>query len=113
MMGAGRLDRRYQFQMRQEVEDGHGNSESEWVSVFEATGNRLLLRGGETVLASRLTGRTPMVLTVRNSESARRIAADWRVTDMRTGQLMAVREDPRESDNRAYLEMLVESGVAA
>lgn len=112
-MDAGRLDRRYQFSLRQEVDDGHGNHEGGWVPQFEAAGNRKFLRGGETVLASRLTGRTPAIVTIRNSENARRITADWRITDKRTGQTMAVREDPRESDNRAYLEMLVESGVAA
>ncbi len=63
-------------------------------------------------MASRLTAKGPVIVTIRNSTQARRIAPEWRAQDARTGVYYNVREQPREGESRAYLEMLVESGVA-
>jgi len=60
-------------------------------------------------------------VTIRTSTQARRITADWRAVDARAGQdehgkpriVYQIKEPPRESENRAYLEFLVVRGVAA
>lgn len=111
--GAGKLDRRFRFSRRIEVDDGHGNTVADLVLQFEMAGNRKYLRGGETVMASRLTAKTPAILTIRNCINARLIEAEWQAVDSRTGEIFQIKEAPQESDNRGYVEMLVASGVAA
>lgn len=112
-MTAGSLDRRLSFERRTEVKDGYGNVESEeWTPQFTAAANRKWLRGSEGVLAARLESRQPAILKIRNSGDARSISNDWRAVDTRDGTIYNIRENPKESDNRGYLEMLAESGVA-
>ena len=111
MVGAGKLDRRFSFYKRQEQDDGAGNTVSDWVLQFSQQGNRKWLRGGESVMAARLESRQPVILTVRASTQARAVNNDWRVVD-RDGTIYNVRENPKESDDRGFLEFLAESGVA-
>lgn len=111
-MQAGKLDRRLQFQRREEVDDGAGNTVADWVAQFECAANRKWLRGGESVLAARLESRQPVILTIRNSTSARQIGNDWRAVDLRDDRVFNVREIPKESDDCATLEMLAEAGVS-
>lgn len=110
--GAGTLDRRYRFEKRASISDGAGNHEGEWEHQFSLAGNRRYLRGGEGVLAARLTARQPVILTVRTCANARQITADWRAVDERAGTILNIREDPQESDSRGYMSMLAEGGVA-
>lgn len=110
--GAGRLDRRYSFYKRVEVADGAGNFEGGWQLQFEMAGNRKYLRGGEAVMASRLQAKSPVILTIRSCINSRLIKPDWRATDTRTGEEFNIREQPQESDNRGYMQMLAEAGVA-
>jgi len=111
-MTAGRLDRRYRFESRTSVEDGAGNFEGDWVPQYECSGGRKYLRAGEAVLAGRLTAKSPVILTIRNCIAARQIQPEWRAVDTRTLEVFAIKERPQESDNRGYMEMLCESGVA-
>lgn len=111
-MRAGELDRRLSFERRVEVDDGYGNTSGDWELQFTVAANRKWLRGGETVLAARLESRQPVILTIRNSAQARAITADWRAVDTRSGAVYNLRENPKEGESRAYLEMLAESGVA-
>lgn len=113
MVGAGKLDRRLRFDRPKQVSDGAGNFTDGWEEQFTVAANRKWLRGGESVLAARLEAKQPAIVTIRNSSSAREITADWRCVDVRAERVYAIRENPKESDNRGYLEFLVESGVAA
>lgn len=113
MAGAGKLDRRLSFYARVEQSDGAGNTAAPfWVFQFEVAAGRAFLKGGESVLAARLESRQPVVLTIRNSTQARQITNDWRAVDTRDGRNYNIRENPKETDDRAYLEFLCESGVA-
>lgn len=107
--------RRLQFEVRAApVDDGYGNTVAgEYTPQFEIWGWLKYLRGSETVLASRLEGRSPAIIAVRNSTNARRISNEWRVRDVGNGVLYQVKEPPRPTGQRAYLEMIAESGVAA
>ena len=111
MTGAGELDRRIRFEKRLEAEDGFGNEQGSWAEQFECWAKRQFLRGGEQVIASRLESRQPAILTVRNSVNTRMITSEWRAIDKRDGRIFNIREDPKESDDRAMLEMLAEAGV--
>lgn len=119
-MTAGRLTEHYAFQSRQTEDDGAGNEEGEWITRFTDRAGRLFLRGGEGVIAARLESRQPVVIRVRNSRRSREITADWRVVDIRAGNdeygqprvVFNIRETPKETDDRLFLEFLAEAGVA-
>lgn len=114
-MEAGRLDRRLQFQVRVELEDGHGNTVADWFPQFTIAANRkYYLRGaGESVMAARLAAKTFVTLMVRRSLATQQITPDWRAIDIRSGEVFNIREQPQESDDRGYLSFLAESGVAS
>ena len=62
-------------------------------------------------MEARLASRNPAVITIRNSERARQITSEWQVElRSRSGvtKVYAVKEDPRPSEQDAYLEMLAE-----
>ena len=113
MVGAGDLRERFTIQRRVNSQDGHGNSVGPWADQFTVWGGIEFRRGGEGVLAARLAARQPAILTIRNSAQARGILASDRAVNARTGEVFNIRELPREArENRGFLEMLVEAGVA-
>lgn len=113
-MNAGDLYRSVVFEAPTNAPDGHGGTEVGW----DATGgireraHFKFLRGGETVQAARLSGRQPVVVTVRNHPSILAINAGWRMRDLETGKSYNVRTDPVRTDDRVWAEILVEGGVA-
>lgn len=114
-MQAGDLDQRVAFDALVLVPDGHGGTETDWAQDEAATkvwANFRYLRGGETVIAARLDGRQPVVVTVRRNPETRRIDTSWRMRDLRTGVPYNIRSGPVPTDDRGYLEFTVESGVA-
>lgn len=114
MTGSGELDQRFRFEKRAEMDDGYGNTVAgAWELQFTVAAKRAFRRGGEQVLAARLQARQPAIITIRNSRQARQITAEWRAVDDRTGTVFAIREEPTETDDQLFLEMLAESGVAA
>jgi len=112
MVDAGLLNERFRFEKRSSVVDGYGNFEGAWTSQFTVYGRRQDLRGGETVMAARLTGRAPAILTIYNSLQARTITTDWRAVDTRNGDIWNIRSITRDED-RACLDLLCERGVAS
>lgn len=116
MTVAGQLNRRLTFQARAAIPsgDGAGNYEGDWADQFTVSARVLPRFGGETVLASRLTGTQPVTITVRSSSDTRRITADWRAIDAREGTVYAITSpamDPAEDG--AFLEMMATTGRAA
>lgn len=112
-MTAGELRYRFRFESRRTISDGAGNERAEFLAQFTVWTGYQPLRGGESVTAARLEARVPAILKIRNSLQARQIGSDWRAVNDRTGEIYAIREAPQETPDRAYLEMLVEGGVAA
>lgn len=64
------------------------------------------LRGGESVMQARLASKSPAIVTVRASTLTRSITSEWKLRI--DGSEFDAKEDPRESDDRASLELLVE-----
>lgn len=110
-MKAGELRQRFQFAFRQAAKDGIGNEQDTWIEQFEVWGKRTVLRGGENVMAARLEGTAPAVITIRSSIQARQITTDWRCTDFRTREVYNIRQVTL-SEKRDYIDLLVEKGVA-
>lgn len=111
-LGAGDLYYRVAFDRRAEVDDGYGNTVSDWVEQFQCRAAYHHLRGGESVMAGRLQGRHAQIIVVRASSQTRQVSTDWRVRDARNGEIFNIRDVTAETD-RALISMLCERGVAA
>ncbi|MGB3486672.1 MAG: phage head closure protein [Xanthobacteraceae bacterium] len=109
---AGDLYYRVHCQKRVERDDGYGNMVAEFTTQFTVRAAYRHLRGGETVMASRLENRHPVLITVRASSQTRQITSDWRLVDARDGIECAIRDVTPETD-RQFITFLCESGVAA
>lgn len=110
-METGKLTNRASFQKRIPHDDGYGNEIGGWGEIlFTRWCHVRFLRGGEAVIASRLEGRQQLILTVRSDSHTSAITSDMRcVID---GRAYNIREFPRPSEDRQFLEFLAESGVA-
>lgn len=112
MTGAGDLRERIAFDKRSTSSDGAGGITTGFSEQFVLWASYKHLRGGETVMAGRLEGRHTAVIRVRASVNSRLINADWRARDARTSATYAIR-DVTETPDRKWIDLLVESGVAA
>lgn len=91
--------------------DGQGGQEEGWTQAVSCRAHFRYLRGGETVQAARLEGRQPVVVTIRQSDAARSITPEWRMRDTRRHDVYNIRSIV-PSENRLYLELTCEKGVA-
>lgn len=111
--GAGALSEVVAFQVRSEADDGYGNPVTgDFATQFTEPARLRPLKGSEPVLAQRLVGVQPYVLTVRSSVRTRRVGVDWRAVNSRTGTTYNITAIVNPDERGAYLEMLVTSGVA-
>lgn len=112
-LGAGVLRHRFSIQRNMAEDDWSGHpAEPDWQEFLSVRAGIQFSRGGEAVLAARLTARQPAILTIRNSAAARGILPSDRAVNARTGEIFNIREQPREArENRGFLQMLVESGA--
>jgi len=110
---AGQLHERVEFQKRAYVDDGYGNEQASFEAVFETRAAYNLMRGSESVIASRLTGVQPMTVTIRSTINARSVQPDWRMVDQNTGKLYAITAVMQDFDNKSWLDLIVTEGVAA
>jgi head-tail adaptor len=100
------------FDNPRETVDDYGGVATAFGEGYRCRAKFLYLRGGETVQASRLEGRQPVVVTIRQSALARTITADWRMRDVRRGDTYNIRSIVPSND-RGWLELTCEKGVAA
>ena len=115
------MQMRIVFDSPSPVSDGQGGQEDGWTEEFETDARFTWLRGGETVMASRLEGRQPVVIRVRKSGLSDAITTDWRIRDTRdgafdsseywTGPVYNIRSIVPTDDRRWY-DITAESGVA-
>ena len=112
MMDVGKLDYLVVFEQPGDVTDDYGNLTGGWVNPVTADAAFMFLRGGETVQASRLAGRQPIVVTVHDTSQTRAVNTSWRLRNARTGEIYNIRSGPVPTDNHQFVEFTVESGVA-
>ena len=108
--GGGQLIELVAFDDRVAQADGMGNTEGDWQEQFQCRAGYTYLRGGEAVMASRLEGVQPIQVRIRSTPETRRIEADWRMRDMRSGIAFAIKSIA--APDRAFLDLVVQSGVA-
>ncbi|MBW9113149.1 head-tail adaptor protein [Rhizobium cauense] len=121
---AGRLNEKVAFDERADQEDGHGNVQDAFVEQFQRRAGFTYMRGGETVIASRLEGRQPTIVRVRRDSDTLKIGPDWRMRDSRNGSWQGTDENRywdgpiyavrsiAPTEDRQFLDIMVESGVA-
>ncbi|MBX8785275.1 head-tail adaptor protein [Ochrobactrum sp. GRS2] len=124
MIDAGQMDYSVAFDAPAKIPDGHGGTETGWTADNQAVKEYAAfryLRGGETVLASRLQGKQPVVVTVYSNSATRQITTAWRMRDVRAGSYDAKgkwRGDVYNirsivpTNDRQFLEITAERGVA-
>lgn len=112
-MKSGDLTFRVAFDAPLATADGQGGVVRGWdEGQVECQAHIRYLRGGETVIAARLAGVQPAVVTIRNAEAARAIRHYWRMRDLRSGAIYALKTDPIPTDDRAFLEITATGGVS-
>lgn len=114
MAAIGALRERVRFEARGYVEgDLTGNPQSgPWGEVHSCAAQITPKLGGETVLASRLTGIQPMLITVRLCKALAAFSTDWRIVDVRKKIAYNVTAACNPDEKRRYLEILAVSGEA-
>lgn len=109
-MKAGELSERFSFEKRETLAgDDYGVAEGEWIEQFTCWTKKVPLRRGESVMASRLSGVQPFILTIRASSQSRLIQTDWRAKDTRTGDFYNIRTVEPSAD-RASIDLLIDGG---
>lgn len=115
---AQQLRERVTFQYREY--DGRPGTSNDWTDQFTLAARlKPRLVGNETVIAGRMTGQQPYVMTVRSDRRSRSVDASWRAYDARKG--MAESGEPFRlfeilsvtdvgEDNR-FLDFLVREGA--
>ena len=107
-MEAGDLTKCAMFLRPEMGRDSDGNQILAYVDDHAGWVHLRPLRGGEGVMAARMASKAPAIVTLRASVNARRVTSEWRVRV--DGRIYEAKEDPRETQDRAYLEMLIEAG---
>lgn len=83
--GAGSLRGLVHCQELGNVDDGYGNTNDGWLTKATVAAGFMPLRGTETVMAARLAGKQPYVVTIRSSDQTRAMTPAWRLVDARAG----------------------------
>lgn len=109
------LRTRVHLQSRGTVPDGFGNMVpgGEFETRHTAWANLHPLRGGETVIASRLEGRQPYLVTMRSSSETREMNESWRIVEKSDpSRVYAITSPPTDPDGRrAWIEALAVLGA--
>lgn len=111
MSGAGEFWHRVAFEKRSATSDGAGGTTTAFAEQFVNSASYRRAGGSEAVMAGRLEGRHTQIVRVRASPRTRLATTDWRLKDTRTGVYFNIR-DITLTEDRAYLDLLCESGVA-
>lgn len=102
----GQLTKRATLLEPIEAVDADGQLVQSWRERGTVWCNIRWLRGGESVMQARLASKSPAIVTVRASTLTRRVSSEWNLRI--DGREFDAKEDPRETDDRAFFEVLVE-----
>lgn len=95
-----------------EVDDGDGGTKLEFDTIATVDAGFKPLRGGEQVMASRLAGKAPYIVTIRSSALTRTITPAHQLQDARDTSRMFDIKAISDPDNKgAWLEILAEQVV--
>lgn len=108
----GELRTKIALQVRGEGDDGYGNTVTgPFETQAEVWAKFQYLRGGEEVMAGRLSGKQPAIITVRQNTATRAVTTSWRILT-KDGEAWNIRAITDPENKRAWFEILAEKGVA-
>lgn len=115
---AGQLRERVYFQRRGTTDDGYGNEEGAFERFYPAgsgsvSAEIMPVRGGEQILAARLTGTTMFEVTLRWCSGLANLQADDRCINARTGEVYNIRSIVNPDMKSRWLALTCELGVAS
>lgn len=112
-MNAGKLFFSLRFESPSSIDDGAGNYSDDWTPEFTNRAGIKPLKGGESIIAARLSGTQPVIITVRRTPRTLDIKPEWRAVDARSGEIYQLKAPPADmTGERMYLDILAEQGVA-
>jgi head-tail adaptor len=112
-MGSGDLRGRFTFLSISPSTGALGTKRGTPVAEFTIPGQLIPRFGGEQVMAGRLQSVQPFTLRVRQGTRTRRITTDWQAQNLKTGETFNIRTIADPNQKRMWLDLLIESGVAA
>lgn len=112
-MEAGKLRESITFSSRTSTPDEYGNPETGgFTDEFTVSARVRVLKGGEGVLAVRLQGTQPVLITVRSSPDTKQITTEWRAVDANdASKIYNIRAVTPDEVGDA-IDLLCEQGVA-
>lgn len=112
-MTPGKRREKLHFQARPTGDDGYGNESGPFATVFTEYAELLPLKGGgESVLASRLSGVQPYIIRVPGSAAARNVTTAWRAVDARNqSRIFNITSVANFDQRNAYIDMMARQGV--
>lgn len=112
-MSAGELREELRFERRATTpDDGYGNVEGHWEELYCCRARVRPDRGGEEVLARRLSGVTSYRIRIRSCRDARMIGTDCRAVDTRSGAVFNLTSIINADERDRYLDITATQGVA-
>lgn len=103
MPNAGDLRDRVRLQQR--ARDENGDRLGDFTDAHTVWAQIRYLRGSEPVVAARLQGQQPVVITVRASGQTRAVETSWRALNARSGEVYEI-SAVTPSDDRAWIDIL-------
>lgn len=110
---AGRLQDAVSFEAPVAIEDGYGGARDGWEAKVSC---RALIRyrtSGEVEQSARMEGRQQVDVFVRRFTATEAIGSGWRLRDTATGTVYAVTGVPVPTQDRRYLMIPAQSGLAS
>lgn len=109
MPSAGDLSERVAFASETSAADDYGNEVSGYTDQFTVWAGIRFLRGTEPVIAQRLQGVQPVIITVRASSDTNQVDTSWRARDVRSGTVFNIRS-VTPTDEPGWIDFLTEAG---
>lgn len=102
----------FAFELRPLTSDGYGNTEAvAFEERFRVHGQLMPRLGGETVMASRLSGSQPATIKLRSSPQLREVTPEWRIRDVKSGAVYNIRSIANPDQRDRELEFLCDTGT--
>ncbi len=111
MPSASELRERVSFESQTSVESDGGTVAGNWAEQFTRRAKVRYLKGSEPVIAQRLVGVSPVVVTVRSDHMTRTVDSSWRLRDSNSGTLLNIRSVTPD-EKRTWIDLLCEVGSA-
>lgn len=111
MSMAGSMRESVTLQQYEEIDDGAGNTYGDYLDVATVPARIRGMKGSEAVLAGRLEGIQPYIITIRNAGDAAGVTTSWRALNARTSEAFNIRSIIR-AERGDYIDLLCETGVA-